>query len=320
MLLTLTIPSAHVARADTPVCAYVGHAIASPAGFDPLNATDDQRRCYGFPPRPTDATSLAAWTAAMRHARSFVDPQVTFMTTPLSMGSPASSQNANWAGYVACTHDQTSYTNLQWVQTWSQWIVQSPKQSSSATLLDWNGLGGAATTCAGSNTNVAQAGTWSCDSSGGCDGVLKSQYGFWLEQYPYNSLPKPITGVISGMTVSAGDTVYVSTILTGFNTWEAFVEDFSTNKFTYYQGDFGTSFDQTSAEWVYESVNIQKVPFNQRQFSNAGAEGSTQSSFFGNVNGQIQSFVTRAVSIPNYASPTSINRSNSGFNVVCNVC
>ena len=58
MLLTLTIPSAHVARADTPVCAYVGHAIASPAGFDPLNATDDQRPCYGFPPRPTDATSL----------------------------------------------------------------------------------------------------------------------------------------------------------------------------------------------------------------------------------------------------------------------
>ncbi len=172
-----------------------------PPGFNPVNGTEDQLACWGFPHRPTDSRGLAAWTMAMQHAIHWVAPRFgapvpALSTHPLmrtALFHPAGSvlsenDSFNWAGYVARQSDNP-ISGKQWGEMTSLWTVpRVPIDNSGRAAYAWLGLGGYY------SPDIIQAGTSSFNN-----GTTQ----FWYENFPDGYIP------FTAVPVGSGDQVYV---------------------------------------------------------------------------------------------------------------
>lgn len=109
-----------------------------PAGFRPETASDAQLAEYGFPPRPTDSASLAAWQDEMSKWRGSAPPPPFLAEANVSADTEYA---PNWAGYVieSLPQDITIFSHAE------GWYVEpslGSSRCSSNSEVTWAGLGG----------------------------------------------------------------------------------------------------------------------------------------------------------------------------------
>ena len=218
----------------------------APDGFNPLTANAEDLNKYGFPQKPTDPEKLKKWTYAMQHAKHYVKPD----QSP-SQWTNGTAYNNHWAGYVIKASDNIvngmtpKYTEAQgsWVQ---------PTYTGSSVPAFWVGMGGY------SDSYIVQAGA---DSNATYieDGVLKSPYEFWVEDYPI--------GVVweKAPALNGGNTVYVDAWYTPSSSY-AFLENITTGSYTTVPFS-SQNYTGSSADFIYE------MHFNYANFTPTTLQG-----------------------------------------------
>lgn len=325
-LATAAMPSYQIAQADGCIADRVQIApntftTRPPDGFNPLQATNEELTCYGFPLRPVDAQALAAWEDALSHYRQYVHPQPMLTplagdTRPLGHGGviqPSQPSAANWAGYAAKASDQ-SYPGLSYYAAYGQWTVPAPRQNTDdGMLLTWAGLGGDRYF---NSYNIIQAGTWSCDRVSCPYSNSVTQYGFWYENWPQQGN----WIALQGLSISAGQQAYTQTTWQTSGTVSYFFENLSSGTVTNVSqnGATMTAADLQTVEWILEFPTISdhktgQFPFNTVVFTQLGASATYNGGYVG------QGFDTWAIHnsyISNYANPAAtIDGVNHGFHV-----
>jgi hypothetical protein len=199
-----------------------GVPVTLPAGFNPVTATAAQLNEYGFPPRPSNASALAVWENAMKHA-------VTRISTPYSTSGPSALPLAGsigqipspWAGYQA---NSSNNSDVHFTDALVQFGVPRVPSDSSITSYSqtdpqvgfWVGLGGLLGSEGG---NLWQAGVLAVSEK------TPQYYTFW-EYAPHESWQDAHVPVSPGQTVfvevwlnDGGDVpqghVYIENITTG---------------------------------------------------------------------------------------------------------
>lgn len=274
---------------------------APPAGFDPLQATPAELKCYGFPPRPKAPKPLATWENAMRHAKYYVPPP----SFPPA-GTVRTSYPSNWAGFDALTKDNaTQYPGLKWSEVSSDFTVPTAHTyCTNALTYTWVGLGG--DTLDGGSGNIIQAGTYS-------ENYSPPSYGWWWEDYPGAIHP------FSSPAVTVGDTVYVDVQYVGNNQGSFYFEDTTSGQYTSFPA--ATPYvAQDSADFIVENPNApnQYVNFGSSRFSGTYMSGNYGTGGNSYVAGDASAFnMTRQVMYYNNtkAYPDNNVGTDGGFGV-----
>ncbi len=245
---------------------------APPAGFDPLNASDQELAYHGFPPRPNQGSepkAYATWVKAMNHSRTRVTPtleqtaiyhgpaKITKNANPTAIANNASLSlqpnntlySSNWSGYVDFS-GATSYGPSSYYYTVNEMVVPIAQQRPGACSggwaygSEWNGIDG------WGSSDVLQAGV---EFDAYCSGSTKSAYySAWYEWYPYSEVR------ISSLPVTAGDDIFVEVWHTSSTQGYAYLVNYNTNKavqvgFTAYPG---YPLKGNSAEFVVEAPTV----------------------------------------------------------------
>lgn len=242
---------------------------APPAGFDALNASDEDLAAYGLPPRP-DATNspkaFASWKKAMSASKKRVTelnlvsrsmvhgPAKTAKlnsNTPEAANTENTSYASNWSGVVVSS-GASSYndsTSFYWVE--GEWVVPVSEEPFGVC----NGLWDYSSSWVGidgwGSSDVLQAGT---ESDAYCVPGVGSgtYYGAWIEWYPYGSVG------IGGFPVSPGDDIYILVWNTSPTQGYVYLANLNTNQavgfsLTAYPGH---SLFGNTAEWVVERPQV----------------------------------------------------------------
>lgn len=126
-----------------------------PAGFDALNATDEELESYNLPARPATVSSgLTDWQRMMTNI-TFVTPPATIFEVPARSATSSTDSSGtvhyNWSGY-----DATSASSTAYYKVYGRYNEPSSNPTQACTNnaeVTWVGLGGI-----GSNS-LAQDGT-----------------------------------------------------------------------------------------------------------------------------------------------------------------
>ncbi len=255
LTVTFAVPSTgRAASPHQPECQSPANpSVAPPSGFDPLTASKEELRCYGFPKRPTQPDALASWTAAMKAAKHYVVPVASGV---IATGPEISS---NWAGYIVHNTDQSPA--MTWDETIGQWNVPKANTSNNGLYVyPWVGMGG------DGSPNIIQAGTSSQNSGSG-------KYNFWWEDYPSG------INLLSSPSVNPGDQVYVNVSYNGDKTSSFLLEDVTTGNYTNLPENT-PNVSQDTAEFIVEEPQPTKgyTNFGTVTFSQCYAYGWTSTS------------------------------------------
>ena len=239
---------------------------APPAGFDPINASDEELQYHGFVPRPNQATqpqAYASWVRAMQHSKTRVVPSLEQTAIfhgpakPVKLADPAGAASnavlslepsntqysSNWSGYVnlsgAGSYGLTSFNYIG-----SDMVVPVAKQYGCDGGWDWgsewNGIDG------WHSADVLQAGV---EFDAYCSGSYKSSYySAWYEWYPYGEVR------ISSLPVTAGDDVFVSVWHSSPTQGYTYIVNYNTNQYVQigFTADPAYPLIGNSEEWVVE--------------------------------------------------------------------
>ena len=253
---------------------------APPAGFDPVNASDEELAYHGFPPRPnqnTEAKAYANWVLAMNASKTRIVPQLEQTAnvhgparteqkaTPTAVGNkiplPGPHDNnlitTNMSGYYTLS-GATSYGSNSFYYIVSDFVVPVAQQAGCnggwAYASEWSGIDGF-----GPSPDVLQAGI---DFDAYCSGGIRaSYYAAWYEWYPNGVV------LISGFPVVPGDDLFVEVWHTSPTQGFAYLVNKNTNQavelsFTAHPG---YPLVGNSAEWIVEDpgglVNFGMIPF-----------------------------------------------------------
>lgn len=275
VLLLCSFPTVTAAQNDAARALYVTSAtvetnvpgvhtyLAPPAGFNPLEASDEALATYGFPPHPDKADpGYKVWARAMAAAKyrknefkampyssTEFKPAKQAEAASAITGVPTSFLSSNWSG-IADTNTARKWTttgSFGFVySTFNVPVAQPPFNACTNGItgpfieVTWNGIDGAF----GKQGDVVQAGSLSY-----ADCLGNREYYAWGEWYP--SYP-----IVFAFFVNPGDDMFVESYdtLGGFNPANVFIEDlttqsFATGTFTYSSGppELGDS-----AEWIVE--------------------------------------------------------------------
>jgi hypothetical protein len=209
--------------------------VSPPAGFNPLTATDEQLKCYGFPQRPQSGShALALWTKAMSGAKHWVPGR--------SAGEghvPYTVYYGTWGGYVAQgANNSTTFKEVQGF--WTQQATNATRDGHH--IGDWVGLGGF------TSASLIQAGTEVYQGS-------TATYKFWYMN-PHSGCT-PTTCIVhyqATPTITSGQDVYVDVSYDGTNAAYS-MENLTLGTFhTYYQTT--TYFSNSSAEAVVDDKDF----------------------------------------------------------------
>jgi hypothetical protein len=229
---------------------------APPKGFNPLEATPDELKSYGLPPKPdvkTDPDRHGRWSKHLSKPLTLVAP--TFKIIEKERNPTAKTQtkatnaatSSNWSGVViADPSPAKQYTAIE-----GTWIV--PDAYPSATNGDydvsvWVGIDG------WGNGEVVQTGTDSYVSESG--GKITSQGVYaWFEWFPAYAI------AFTNFVVHPGDTIW------GYidveSTTEAYAFLYNENARTYVSTTFSapskTNFIGATAEWIVENPDVNNV-------------------------------------------------------------
>ncbi len=247
---------------------YIFARTAPPANFDPIKATKDDLKKYGFPDRPTDPKDLARWTSVMSHAKYYFVPEL--IKGNIRRGLIGTNNPYTWGGYHV---PGANNGGAAYYGSYAEWV--QPTFSGNGDPSFWTGVGGAT----GSDT-VFQAG---CDSGANNTNANVPQYCFWVELYPYpqyyicstRSASYPYSPASQNLSPRGGDTVYSQVIYNTSNPSDSsvFLEDVTTGAYTTVtvqvnwqtlQQTFGSEYpghtfsyqnDLNSADYVLENTN-----------------------------------------------------------------
>lgn len=230
-----------------------------PSSFDPLTASPDSLKKYGFPEKPSDPNELATWNEHMKHAKNFIAPQLQIVTDhghyqkpKLDKTTPSATVNSgNWSGYKVEPNLGSAFTKISgdfFVPNVSSSTVDSYECS-------WVGLGG------WNSTHLIQAGTES-DLTTHWYGNTTNYY-VWTEQLP----DQPTEQKVSNFPVSPGDQMYVhieyathvdgSGNTVGNTTF--YIENLTQSNYTYWVTSSVNAindYDGSTAEWVDERPTV----------------------------------------------------------------
>jgi hypothetical protein len=280
-----------------------------PPGFDPLTATASTLQEYGFPPRPTDAEALAAWTTAMQHAIDYLPPLSVPSSVLHKLPSKSSSKpqdaepptghsvlySNNWAGHIMPNGDEGNADFKSSLATWTQPSVPGnsgyTNYQNAPDASFWDGIG---------TTDLIQAGADSISTS-------TASYHFWIEDYPLGTTWE------TNPPLSAGDIVYVSVTYNGNDTTSFYLANESTNKYTTVP-NFSTPYvGYTAADFINERIGSYYLP----------NYGSTRFSYCGTITYPLQAANNNIVYMTStggnggtlQSSPSSVTNSDSAFTV-----
>jgi hypothetical protein len=166
-----------------------------PQRFDPLAASAAQLVTYGFPPRPTDASSLEQWQSDLASWQYSPDKGLRLANAHFPAGLPLRARSngsaplradSPWAGYV--TH-KTVDTYIAVQGNFTQ-PAHNPTNCSSPEEGSWTGVGGYAT------LSLIQTGT----------GMTMSRYYAWYEYLDADHNNPAVE--MANVTVRAGDHIH----------------------------------------------------------------------------------------------------------------
>ena len=243
---------------------------APPAGFDPINASDEELQYHGFAPRPNQATepkAYATWVKAMQHSNTRLVPSLEQTSIfhgpakPQKLANPTAVESnaalsqqpsntlysGNWSGYVDFS-GASSYGSTSFYYIVNDMVIPVAKQYGCDGTWDWgsewNGIDG------WGSGDVLQAGV---EFDAYCSGTTKSQYySAWYEWYPYGEVR------ISSLPVTPGDDIFVEVWHTSSTQGYAYIVNENTGQyvdigFTAYPGH---PLVGNSAEWVVERPSV----------------------------------------------------------------
>jgi hypothetical protein len=251
---------------------------APPAGFDPINASDQDLQFHGFPPRPNQAAdpdAYAAWAKAMNASKTRVVPQL--VQTGILHGSPDTHQNGNATtvqnalvppgtpenGPVTTTDKTgyyvqsgaTSYGSSSYYYIESYFDVPGVQQRS--------GCSGQKFRCRlGRPRRFGSPGAHGRrrDSTPTAPPAL-SYNSAWYEWYPYGAVR------IAGFPVAPGDSIFVEVWHTSPTQGYAYLVNSNTNQYVVvaFKAYPGYSLRGNSAEWIVQDpgalINFGSIPF-----------------------------------------------------------
>ena len=230
--------------------------VTPPAGFEATTATAAELAADNFPPKPTDAPDLAAWTKyvtgpiSRSSSCSNLVPMSASELLSRSQGQLPASQNSvrravqpdgltrsstssNWAGYMA--------TNYAYTDTLSAYYVPYPVSNSGDGIPSYSASWVGVNSTGSSADPIIQAGSES-------DG--NSAYYLWWEAYP--------AGFHDVSSLTNGDRLIVHVHAVANSASFSIDDETSGFDHTYtYTGSFGLD---GHAEWILERVNFDEMP------------------------------------------------------------
>jgi hypothetical protein len=247
-----------------PNCAvpYAQIALAPPANFDPVTASDAQLDAYGFPPRPDAAKApgaYALWQNVVTRPVTRIVPQlqatkaVNGPVKDMSAGQAAAngivgSTSGNWSGYVVSDKSNPFKADKTYIfATITVPVAREAFGECSASAVhasQWVGIDGS-----GSN-DVLQAGI---KASATCKrGTTTASYVAWYEWFPESEID------IRNFVLHPGDLVYVYVWNVSATEGHYFIENATTGKSSSlaFKAPHGTSLIGDSAEWIVERPSI----------------------------------------------------------------
>jgi hypothetical protein len=244
------------------------------AGFDPVTASDQDLKFYGFPPRPdvtTNPSAYAHWHRMLSASKTRITPVVretnVYHGPPRSL-SPATHKplftqgsltnpsvtnstllgSQNWSGYADVYSSSAPFLGTNsWVS--AEWVIplaqQAPGTCSggweySAQWLGFDGI---------NSNDVLQAGS---TASAYCNGsTTASDYNLWFEWYP-----NPESTI--NLTVNPGDLIGVEVWYAGNQTGGTYWINYNTGVSTLmgFSAPTGTTFVGNSIEWIVEAPTV----------------------------------------------------------------
>jgi len=157
---------------------------------------------------------------------------------PLTINISASQEETdNWSGYEANGSDFTSVSGEFTVASLASSQPSACNTADACSVAQWVGIDGSTST---GGPSIIQAGTaWNATGNGGYELYP------WVESYPNSSQ------VITGMSVSAGNTIYVSISQTSPGQWAVEFKNMTTGE----AANLSESFygEGNSAEWITEA-------------------------------------------------------------------
>ena len=252
---------------------------APPTNFDPNDASDEELRSFGFPPKPNDAQRLDTWRMVTGSAGRRIVPEfgksrvshrpaqtlrseqnVTVRNYAGQSVNPSSLSSSNWSGF-ALENDNVPFTDVLGVWTIPS-VMLPPGASCSSGVLgyfssDWDGIDGL------TNQNLVQAGT---EGDVECsNGTASLHYDAWFEWIPNPESP------LSNFTVEPGDGMAVEVTVVNSTTADFFIVDLTTGQSTSFQATApaGASVVGASAEWIHEAPEVNGSIATLAAFGNA---------------------------------------------------
>lgn len=236
---------------------------APPQGFNPVSASDEDLRTYGFPPRPAlTKPAYSTWVGIVSAAKTRV-ANPTMRSTGIvhrphaSLGTQKGVTGTNytfenWSGIGVTDSSYFTANGSNVVATFSvPTLVSSVEDCSYAPYFTsiWTGMDG----YNGTNDDVLQAGV-------NVVACTTPTYYAWYEWYTdgCSGSSDACYETEVSLSISPGDTVIVSvTYYTSSPNATAFIDDYTTGYYvsvSYNQpsGNPGSSYQGSTAEWVVE--------------------------------------------------------------------
>jgi len=229
---------------------------APPKGFNPIEATPEELKSHGLPPKPdakTDPERHARWSKHLSKPLTFVAPTFKIIekernpTAKTQTKTTNSATSSNWSGVVVADPSPAKqYTAIE-----GEWIVPNAYPSAGNGNYDvsqWIGIDG------WGNGEVVQTGTDSYVSESG--GKITSQGVYpWFEWFPAYAV------AFSNFSVRGGDTIWGYIDVESTTSAYAFL--YNVGARTYASVTFtapkGTTFIGATAEWITENPDVNNV-------------------------------------------------------------
>jgi hypothetical protein len=251
----------HATRLDLTKKLIAGAKIpkAPPAGFNPLEATKEELKSYGLPPKPdatVDPERYKRWSKHLSQPLTFVPPVLKIIENERipEAKNPTKVTNGvtsgNWSGYANLDPSPSKYSAIE-----GEWIVPNAYPNSSRTngtyyVSQWVGIDGI-----GGSPDVFQAGTDGWVTVAGGKVSAQGVYA-WYEWYP--AYPIEL-----GLAVHPGDTIFG--YIDAESTTEGYAYLLNEGAGTYTSVTFsapkGTKLQGNSAEWIVENPGSPETLF-----------------------------------------------------------
>lgn len=232
-------------------------SIEPPAGFEPIQASDEELARFGYPPRPDSdraPRAYAAWQRAVTASGVRVVPELEVTDTVAGSNRAVPEQAAgsqpkssyNWSGAVVTSGATTYNSASTFYYVAADYVVPAARQEYGICdggwdrEMTWVGIDG------WGSADVVKAGT---ESDGFCNKTgTATRYYAWFAWYPN------ATTTIKNFPIHPGDDIFVEVWHTSPTSADVYMVDYQANQHVSFgfTAPKGVSLIGNSAEWVIE--------------------------------------------------------------------